>query len=148
MRWRVYDLCFIAVAGISVFGLRCGGTDTVGSPTTSFPPDPYAVLTSQTGKLTIEVRTGPSQPPGRGNVDVQFVIRNEDGALVDGLVIQATPWMPVMGHGTSVEPEAVGEGDGKYVVRNVSLFMPGRWVLRTTFSGVATDEVTPTFDVR
>ena len=147
MRWRVNELCFIAVAGISIFGLGCGDVDGASSPTTSFPVDPYAVLASEAGKLTIEVRTGPSQPPGRGTTDVQYVVRAPEGALVDGLAIQTTPWMPAMGHGTSVMPEAKSEGDGKYAVRNVSLYMPGRWELRTTFSGVMMDAATPTFDV-
>ena len=147
MHWRLNELCFIAVTGISVFGLGCGGTDTASTPTTSFPPDPYAVLASEDGKLTIEVRTGPLQPPGRGSTDVQLVVRDPQGALVDGLALEVTPWMPAMGHGTSVMPEAKGEGDGKYAVRNVSLYMPGRWELRTTFSGVVMDAATPTFDV-
>jgi hypothetical protein len=146
MRWSMNELCFIAVAGISLFGLGCGGVDPVSS-TSSFPVDPYAILTSEGGRLTIEIRTGPSQPPSRGNTDVQFVVRDREGALVDGLAVQATPWMPAMGHGTSVMPDAKGEGDGKYAVRNVSLYMPGRWELRTTFSGVVMDAAIPTFDV-
>jgi YtkA-like len=146
MRWSMDELCFIAVAAISLLGLQCGGVDPVSS-TSSFPVDPYAVLTSEGGKLTIEVRTGPSQPPSRGNTDVQFVVRDLEGTLVDGLAIEATPWMPGMRHGTSVTPETNGEGDGKYAVRNVSLYMAGRWELRTTFSGVVTDAAIPTFDV-
>ena len=113
--------------------------DDVGGPTVSFPADPYAVLTSEAGKLTIEVRTGPSQPPGRGNTDVQFVVRDSQGALVEGLAIEATPWMPAMGHGTSVMPDAKHEGDGTYTLRNVSMYMPGLWELRTKFSGVVMD---------
>jgi hypothetical protein len=143
---RANGLCFIAITCVSLFVMGCGGVDASG-PVTTFPVDPYAVLTSHAGKLTIEVRTGPSQPPVRGNSDVQLVVRDVDGAAVEGLAIEATPWMPAMGHGTSVVPHAASEGSGKYALRNVSLYMPGRWELRTTFSGVVTDAATPTFDV-
>jgi hypothetical protein len=147
MRWCVNELCFIACAWVSMVGLGCGGVDGESGPTGPFPVDPYAVLTSQAGRLTIEVRTGPSQPPGRGNTDVQFVVRDHEGALVDGLAVQATPWMPAMGHGTSVMPDAKSEGAGTYALRNVSMYMPGVWELRTTFSGAVMDAATPVFDV-
>jgi hypothetical protein len=147
MRSRVNELAFIATFGAAILGTGCGGPDGTYAPTTSFPVDPYAVLSSEEGKLIVEVRTGPSQPPGRGQTDVQLVVRDVSGSLVDGLEIGATPWMPVMGHGTSVVPVASSEGDGKYALRNVSMYMPGRWELRTMFSGVVMDKVTPTFDV-
>jgi hypothetical protein len=69
------------------------------------------------------------------------------GALVDGLDIAATPWMPVMGHGAPVMPVASADGEGKYALRNVSMYMPGLWELRTTFSGIVMDTATPVFDV-
>ena len=144
---RVNELSFIGAALVSAAVLGCGGVDAVNSPTTTFPTEPYAVLTSEGGKLIIEVRTGPSQPPGRGKTDVQFLVRDRQGASVDGLVVEATPWMPAMGHGTSVMPDASGEGEGKYALHNVSMYMPGLWELRTRFSGVVMDAATPVFDV-
>jgi hypothetical protein len=146
MRWRSNELLFIA-AWASILGLGCGGADAVSPPANSFPADPYAVLTSEEGKLTVEVRTSPSQPPGRGKTDVQFVVRDSGGTLVDGLDLAATPWMPVMGHGASVMPVASSQGGGKYALGNVSMYMPGLWELRTTFSGVVMDTATPVFDV-
>ena len=143
---RVKELYFIAAAWVSMLALGCGAVDDA-SPTTTFPTEPYAVLTSDEGKLTIEVRTGPSQPPGRGKTDVQFIVRDAGGALVDGLEINGTPWMPVMGHGTPVTPVASIEGTGTYALRNVSMYMAGLWELRTTFSGVVMDSATPVFDV-
>ena len=148
MRWRVNEVSFIAIAWVSLLGLGCGGADAVSPPTTSFPAERDGpVLTSEEGKLTVEVRTGPSQPPGRGKTDVQFIVRDSGGALVDGLDIEATPWMPVMGHGTPVMPVGSREGDGKYALRNVSMYMAGLWELRTTFSGIVMDTATPVFDV-
>jgi YtkA-like len=126
----------------------CGGNDTSTSPTTSFPADPYLVVTSEQGKLAIEVRTGPSQPPGRGETDMQLTVRDAAGALVEGLDIQATPWMPAMGHGTSVTPMVSGGEAGTYFLRNVSMYMAGVWEVRTTFSGSVMDSATPVFEVR
>lgn len=146
MRRRVNELAFIAAAGIAVLGLGCGAEDA-SPPTTSFPVDPYAVIASEQGKLTIEVRTGPAQPPVRGKTDVLLVVRDAAGALVDGLEIEATPWMPIMGHGAPVMPVASSEGSGRYALRNVSMYMAGLWELRTNFSGVVMDTATPVFDV-
>jgi hypothetical protein len=143
----VNELSFIAVAWLSVLAVGCGDMDAGSPPTTVFPVDPYAVLSSDEGKLTIEVRTGPSQPPGRGKTDVQLVVRDGAGALVYGLDVDATPWMPVMGHGSPVMPVASTEGTGIYALRNVSMYMPGLWELRTTFSGVVMDTAAPVFDV-
>ena len=127
----------------------CGGADSSTSPTTSFPADPFAVLTSDQHKLSIEVRTGPSQPPGRGETDVQLTVRtNPGGELVEGLDIAVTPWMPIMGHGTSVVPMVSNGEPGTYFLRNVSMYMAGVWELRTTFSGSVMDSATPVFEVR
>jgi hypothetical protein len=127
--------------------LGCGDV-APSTPTTSFPADPFVVVMSDQGKLAIEVRTGPSQPPGRGETDVQLVVRDAAGELVEGLVIEVTPWMPIMGHGTSVTPMVTGGGAGTYFLRNVSMYMPGVWELRTKFSGPVVDSATPVFEVR
>jgi hypothetical protein len=146
MSLRRHEWLFGLVTLVTAASLGCGSGDT-SSPTTSFPADPYIVVMSDGGKLAIEVRTGPSQPPGRGQTDVQFVVRDAAGELVDGLNIEATPWMPAMGHGTSVIPMASG-GAGTYFLRNVSMYMAGVWELRTKFSGTVMDSAPPVFEVR
>lgn len=52
-----------------------------------------------------------------------------------------------MGHGASVTPIVQAMGQGRYVFTDVSLFMPGEWQLRTTFSGEVEDSVAPVFSV-
>jgi hypothetical protein len=146
MRRRSNDLSLFAMGVSLVLLSGCGAAEDPG-PVVDFPAEPYAILASDAQKLTIEVRTGPAQPPVRGRSDVQFIVRDPEGAFVDGLAIDATPWMPAMGHGTSVEPVAVSHGEGRYSLRNVSLYMAGRWEVRTTFSGAVTDSATPVFDV-
>jgi hypothetical protein len=106
-----------------------------------------AVLMTEQGKLRIEVRTAPVQPPERGLATVQYLIEDESGIRIDGLALEVTPWMPAMGHGTSVVPTVTAQGGGAYVVDNVSLFMPGRWELRSAFSGSRTDRAAPAFEI-
>ena len=115
----------------------------------SFLPESLSVLTSTSGRQRVEVRTAPDQPPTRGNVWMQLSVTDSmTGAPDVGLDVLAVPWMPAMGHGTSVKPTIVEASPGIYELRNLSLFMPGTWEIRTQFAGPATDHVTPTFDIR
>jgi hypothetical protein len=129
----------------AVFGFACGGGARPES--TSFPEMPLATLSGEAGKLVVEVRTAPDQPPERGIDAVQVVVKDSSGTLQDGLQIAATLWMPAMGHGSSVDPTATARGKGTYVLDNVYLYMPGLWELRTSFSGSVTDRAAPAFDV-
>jgi hypothetical protein len=104
-------------------------------------------MTSKTGELSVEVRTSP-QPPVRGTNLVELTVTSTvDGSPRPGLSIAMTPWMPAMNHGSSAIPTATPETGGKYLVMDVDLFMPGRWELRTSFSGPTKDYVAPAFDV-
>jgi hypothetical protein len=133
---------FVAAAFVSA----CGGAGAPGSGDGSFPATPLVTLSSETSKLVIEVRTAPDQPPQRGVASVELVVKVE-GAPQDGLDVMSTPWMPAMGHGTSVTPTVTAKGNGTYVLDNVYLYMPGHWELRTSFSGSVSDSATPSFDV-
>jgi len=78
---------------------------------------------------------------------VELAISNaSDGTPCDGLTVDMRPWMPSMGHGTS-KPTITAEGNGRYLVSDVYLFMPGTWELRTTFSGPVSDTAAPTISV-
>jgi len=143
MRWRSNELAFCVV----LLCAGCGGAPPDAVLDGSFPEAPYAVVFSDEKRLFIEVRTSPGQPPRRGHAAVQLAVKDEQNAPVDGLTVQATPWMPAMGHGAPVDPMVSAIGEGKYVVQNVSMFMPGRWELHTTFSGPVADTAMPVFDV-
>jgi len=123
----------------------CGGAS--GSESASFPVAPLFVLPSDGMTLSIEVRTAPDQPPQRGVASVELVVNDAMGAPIDGLDVMALPWMPSMGHGTSVAPTVTAQGKGTYVLDSVYLYMPGHWELRTSFSGTVNDRATPSFDV-
>jgi hypothetical protein len=148
MSLRRNEWIFSLATLVAAASLGCSSADASTSPTTSFPDAPYLVVMSDHGQLAIEVRTGPSQPPGRGETDVKLVVRDAAGVLVEGLDIEVTPWMPLMGHGTSVTPAVLEGGGGTYFLRNVSMYMAGVWELRTKFSGPVMDSATPVFEVR
>jgi len=68
-------------------------------------------------------------------------------ALQDGLTLTVTPWMPDMGHGTSIPPTVTARGSGLYDLTNVYLPMPGQVELRTQATGPVNDTAAPTFQV-
>jgi hypothetical protein len=134
---RRFWLAAVALGAIAA----CGGGDESGS-TDSFPADPYTNVASTSGALKVAVRTAPSQPPPRGTCTVELTITDATGAPQDGLDVAVVPFMPSHGHGASVKPNVVAKGGGRYLVSNVSLFMPGSWELRATISGRVNDHAT------
>jgi len=124
-----------------------GCSSPSGDALPTFPSAPLMTTKGDEGVLAIEVRTSPEQPPSRGTDAIQLVVRDDQGRARDGLGIAATPWMPDMGHGASVVPDLHVEAGGVYVLTDVAMFMPGRWQLRTTFSGAASDHVTIEFQI-
>jgi hypothetical protein len=130
----------------ALFADGCGSS--IDPPASEFPAEPYATMISETGELSIEVRTSPAQPLDRGVARALFTITRGSGVPIDGLQIEVTPWMPAMAHGTSLRPIVSAEGNGRYVIDNLGLFMPGQWQLKTSFAGAVEDRVTPTIEVR
>jgi hypothetical protein len=104
-----------------------------------------ALATVSSADLSVALRTGPEQPPVRGGVDAELTLTDASGAPEDGLTLSVTPWMPEMGHGASVVPAVAAEGDGKYLVTNLDLFMPGTWELRVS---AGSDNLVLNFDVQ
>jgi hypothetical protein len=130
----------LAVVLASLAAACSGGAD---SGAQVFPLE----LDTDSGALHVEVHTMP-EPPVRGSNSVELTItKAADGSPADGLVLDVEPWMPAMNHGTSAKPAVMAEGDGKYLVTNVYLYMPGRWELRTTFSGPTADHATPALQI-
>jgi hypothetical protein len=134
--------CVLSLS-LGIVSSACGGDAPAN--TGSFPAATYASVSTDTGAHRVDVRTSPSQPPVRGEVSVELVITDANGAPVDGLALDVVPWMPAMGHGTSVTPNVVAEGGGAYRVQSVDMFMPGTWQLRVSFAG---EHLMTTFDVQ
>jgi hypothetical protein len=81
-------------------------------------------------------------------VAAEYTVTDPQGAPVDGLTLQVTPWMPAMGHGTSVDPTVSVQGQGIYLVQDIYFYMPGQWELRTDLlHDASTDHVAPTFQI-
>jgi hypothetical protein len=138
---KPFLICVVAFA-VSA----CGGS-TASCPTTaSFSASPQLALASSSGALSLAVRTSP-EPLARGMNEVQYQVSNTNGEGVSGLSLAVVPWMPDMGHGSSVLPVVTDEGQGTYLVTCVDIIMPGAWQLRTTFTGPVSDSATPTFQV-
>jgi YtkA-like len=132
---------------LAISAMGCSGSAAPTGPPT-FTADAFMIAPSTLGTgLAVEVRTSP-QPPARGTIAVQLtVIDATSRAPLDGLTIRVVPWMPAHDHGTSLVPTVKAEGQGKYLVSDVDLFMPGHWELQTTLSGPLADYVAPAFDV-
>ncbi len=57
------------------------------------------------------------------------------GTPADGLSLSVVPWMPAMGHGSSMECMVTPRGNGDYLVTNLMCPMPGTWELRVSGAG-------------
>lgn len=79
------------------------------------------------GLATVRLVDALPAPPDRG--DNRWVLEIEaGGAMMTGCAVAVVPDMPLHGHGT--EPVTVRElGEGRYQVSEMSLFMPGLWVI-------------------
>lgn len=133
---------------LSLSVAACSGSS--GSESHGFTGAPLGVFTSDRVGLRVSVRSDPS-PPARGVNAVELFVVDQTGAPRDGLQLKIVPWMPAHGHGASVTPSITARGGGRYVADDVDLYMPGRWELRTTITGLegaGEDHVAPTFDVR
>jgi hypothetical protein len=143
MMSRTTLLACAALAGAPSLGC---GTDPVVS-SASFPDQALTTLASDGAALQVELRTAPDQPPARGVISVQYRVTHSDGTPATGLTLGLVPWMPDMGHGASVVPSIAATGDGWYVASDVEVFMPGKWELRTSFSGPIQDSATPVLQI-
>lgn len=110
---------------------------------------PFDTVASQSGALEFAVHTGPDQPPTRGLSTVSLDITDATtGEPRDDLDLTVVPWMPAMGHGTSVKPSIDAEGGGRYTIGRVNMYMGGAWDLRIAISGAETDRATVHFTIR
>lgn len=77
------------------------------------------------------------------------VLGADEQPVVDASLTVEKPFMPDHGHGSSIKPEATSEGDGRFTVSRLNLFMPGLWDMAFTVTGEGgeSDVVTFTFCV-
>jgi hypothetical protein len=137
-----------AVLAMAIAGCSGASPESVGFGAVQLMAAPLVTVTSQSGQLTVDVRTSP-QPPARGTNAVLLTITGAtDGVARDALEIDVKPWMPAMGHGTSIVPTVVPQTNGTYLITNVDLYMAGLWQLRLTISGSTEDNASPAFEIQ
>jgi len=125
----------------------CGGASTSGGGGTVFEANPAQTVRSTSGALVVAVYAEAGHSPARGVNSFRFLVTGPGGAPVDGLRVTVEPWMPDMGHGSSVSPTVTASGGGAYVVTDVYFPMPGRWDLNSSFTGAISDAAKPTFQI-
>ena len=121
--------------------LACGPASAP-DPTT----DETTTATSDSGALHLAMIGHPS-PLVVGDNEVDFLVTDSTGTPVDGLNMTVVPFMPAMDHGTATTT-VVPMGGGHYSAQNIYAFMPGRWILETTFAGPIDDHATPSFEIQ
>jgi hypothetical protein len=93
---------------------------------------PNISVKSASGNLDfILMSSDPAPPASETNV---WAMKITDGSGVPQTNVVATvlPFMPDMGHGTSIVPSMTSNGDGTYSVQPLYLFMAGVWSITFT----------------
>jgi hypothetical protein len=138
-----------AVATLLAVLAGCGGAaDGSGGGALSFESTAMQTVRSTSGALNVAVHAETGHGPARGVNAFRFVITDAGGAPVDGLLLTIIPWMPDMGHGSSVTPTVTAQGGGAYVISEVYFAMPGRWDLISNIAGPVTDAAKPSFQIQ
>ncbi|MEM7159071.1 MAG: FixH family protein [Myxococcota bacterium] len=106
--------------------------------------DDFAVDLTKSGERHM-VRVVAAEPaePIRGDNTWTVQVTDADGTPLEGMTIDASPWMPDHGHGTAVEEEVVELSAGEFELSPLNLFMAGYWevTLELTDAEGGTDEV-------
>jgi hypothetical protein len=125
----------------SLLAIACG-SKAPDNGAAHFPEQALSSTLSNSGTLSIELRTSPEQPPTHGVISAELTLRDaQTGSPAAGLTVAVTPWMPAMGHGTSTEPAVSETAAGVYLVEPIGAYMPGTWQLRTDVAGSVADHV-------
>jgi hypothetical protein len=145
-------LPLLVVASFAGHSLGCGGGNAsadgsglsaadgqfvdCSKETRATPYAPGTVVASIDGKVKVTLvdnRPGPADannPPGdwvKGSNTWDLAVSDGSGQPLDGLDIQAVPRMPDHMHGTSITPITSDEGQGRYQISPLYLYMGGYW---------------------
>jgi hypothetical protein len=98
---------------------------------------------SMNGSFKVSLTSADYSPPIIGINTWQLTVADASDAPVTGAITTIKPWMPDMGHGTSVVPSATaGSATGSYTVKPLYFFMAGFWATTFTLTdGATTDTV-------
>jgi YtkA-like len=126
-------------------GSSNGPTSETGSGSTADKPGAYCLTdpraetyapgleeTGAQGIFEIQLDSAKPAPPNEGNNEWTIELFDAQGKPVDGATFTIKPWMPDHGHGSSIVPTVTPEGNGKYGITLLNLFMPGLWQITFT----------------
>jgi hypothetical protein len=144
----------VALAGLLLLAGACdgqdpmedGGSDTMGMSLCEVEDraDDFTIGLSKSGmQLDLEIAEAVPADPIRGDNTWTVMITDAQGSPAEGLTIDAKPWMPDHGHGSSVEEQVTEMGGGRYMLDPLNLFMAGFWqvTIEITDADGTTDEV-------
>jgi hypothetical protein len=145
-------ICWIVLAVVPLVSVDCGGgaASADGSSlsavdgqfvdcameTNTTPYAPGTLVQSSDGQFAVTLvdnRPGAADannPPGtwvKGSNTWDIQVSDAAGHGVGGLSIGAKPFMPLHNHGTSITPLTTDDGDGRYVISPLYLYMGGYW---------------------
>jgi hypothetical protein len=90
--------------------------------------DDFAVGLAKDGAaVRVEISSATPASPIRDDNAWTLMVTDLAGAPLEGMVVDASPWMPDHGHGTPVEEVVLDQGGGLYQVDPLNLFMAGYW---------------------
>ncbi len=139
----------LAIASALVMVLVAGCSSSIAPTDSAFESTPLTTVACNAGALKLAVWTSPTQPPSRGVLTLKLLATDASSDTpLDGLSLDMVPEMPSMGHGTATVPKITAEGEGVYMASDVDLFMAGRWELRVTATGSASDVCVVPIDAR
>jgi hypothetical protein len=108
-----------------------GGSTSTGLCDTDPRAMTYAAGLSQTvtgGIMKVSFVDATPAPPALNENEWTVQVTGENGDPVTGATITMKPFMPDMGHGSSVTPQVTPMGTaGMYQITLIDLFMPGIW---------------------
>ena len=87
---------------------------------------------SEEGHFFIKVQTEPPHPVVGNNVVTLTIVDGRSKNPVEGVRVEAMPWMTIHGHGSSKKTRIKEKGKGIYVVEDVFFTMAGDWDLLIT----------------
>lgn len=93
------------------------------------------------GQLGFVLVSSDPGPPAKGDNEWVIEVVDGDDQPVSGATITVTPFMPDHGHGTPIDVVVTpDDGDGRYGVGPVNLWMPGLWEVTVDAQSSAGDD--------
>ncbi len=131
----------VSISAVALLALACdpsseeSGSEETGEPsacaeeTRAMSYGAGMEVMGEAGLAKIMLVDASPAPPIRDLNDWQLSLMDADGAPLEVMSIEVTPWMPDHGHGSPNPDTALLAGDetGSYELVNLDLFMAGYW---------------------